>query len=502
MNKIGFQNFRKFEELHNIENNGITFLVGPNNSGKSTIGKAFWFVSSLNWLQINSVIYLDDEFEDEKVIDSNFKRLLNYNSSTKEMVFNFEVENFIVNFQLVPYDSDEVNAEIKSLSVKDIHHGLEFLFYPQSRDLLLTKKNTLKQNKSKNNSALEILEAEMKRVQSGLEELGSTNKGREYLTLIDQFNALKSKYDEFKKNSNKTFETEFEYEFNYGSHRNFFRIISEFINHCHAELSRKNNLLDVLSDMKKKEIPLLQTILQNKDQVVGSLQLFSNLCFRNKVYWITYFSLPQGKLFLKSDKENLFAQSIFELYDNKILPGEREYIFIQRWFKIFLIGDDFKINSIADEAFTLDIFKDGKWKPIADCGKGTLQITYLLFKLVNAICYSLIPGNNTTIIIEEPESNLHPAFQSKLSELFLEVHTEYKIKFIIETHSEYIIRQSQFFVKEQKFEKTSNINPFNIYYIDIEKGPYKMNYREDGKFIQEFGTGFFDESRKIVKKML
>jgi hypothetical protein len=29
-----------------------------------------------------------------------------------------------------------------------------------------------------------------------------------------------------------------------------------------------------------------------------------------------------------------------------------------------------------------------------------------------------------------------------------------------------------------------------------------MEYREDGKFTNEFGSGFFDETRNIVKKMM
>ena len=46
------------------------------------------------------------------------------------------------------------------------------------------------------------------------------------------------------------------------------------------------------------------------------------------------------------------------------------------------------------------------------------------------------------------------------------------------------------------------VDQIDVYYFDDEKGPYKMNYRADGKFIEEFGTGFFDETRNIVKKMI
>jgi len=113
-----------------------------------------------------------------------------------------------------------------------------------------------------------------------------------------------------------------------------------------------------------------------------------------------------------------------------------------------------------------------------------------------------IPEIFKTIIIEEPELNLHPAYQSLLADLFFEVHSEYKINFIIETHSEYLIRKTQLIVKDKELEASSNENPFCVLYFGSDLKQWKMSYREDGKFIEEFGTGFFDETRKIVKKMM
>lgn len=39
MKKIGFKNFRRFDEFPTIDFAPITFLVGENNAGKSTVVK-------------------------------------------------------------------------------------------------------------------------------------------------------------------------------------------------------------------------------------------------------------------------------------------------------------------------------------------------------------------------------------------------------------------------------------------------------------------------------
>ena len=108
-------------------------------------------------------------------------------------------------------------------------------------------------------------------------------------------------------------------------------------------------------------------------------------------------------------------------------------------------------------------------------------------------------------MVEEPEQNLHTKLQSKLAELFVSLNKEFGFKFIIETHSEYLIRQSQVLVAEQKYKDEKELNennPFKVYFFPQDKEPYPMNYRTDGKFSNEFGTGFFDEANKLIYKIL
>lgn len=107
----------------------------------------------------------------------------------------------------------------------------------------------------------------------------------------------------------------------------------------------------------------------------------------------------------------------------------------------------------------------------------------------------------TIIIIEEPESNLHPALQSKLADLFVDLSKRFNIQFIIETHSEYLIRKLQYLTAKNEI-KTSDTQIYYFHHPDrIPKGEknqiYPINIRDDGSLTKNFGTGFFDEAGNI-----
>ena len=184
------------------------------------------------------------------------------------------------------------------------------------------------------------------------------------------------------------------------------------------------------------------------------------------------------------------------------MPASEAFLFVKKWMgsEYFEIGEKINIELCAGEAYQVKIELGGNELPLADKGMGSIQAMLLILRLACIIHKSKINSIKPIVLIEEPELNLHPALQSKLADLFLEVKQS-GIKLIVETHSEYLIRQTQLLVKDNYFEIKPNDNPFCVLYFDMQE-QWKMNYREDGKFIEEFGTGFFDETRKIVKKMM
>jgi hypothetical protein len=223
----------------------------------------------------------------------------------------------------------------------------------------------------------------------------------------------------------------------------------------------------------------------------------------------------QTRLYVNENGNNDIYDIIKVHSENPIDKKSKAGKFLKDWMKVFDIGEDFKIKPIEGLASLIEIKENSNWINLVDKGFGAGQIFTILLKIAivinqietvkNQISARRLRRTSPIILIEEPETNLHPALQSKLTELFIETWKEYGIQFIVETHSEYIIRKSQlvFFDYTNNNPKITPFMrgveyPFAIYYFDKNEGPYQMNYRNDGRFTNEFGTGFFDVNSNLI----
>jgi hypothetical protein len=182
----------------------------------------------------------------------------------------------------------------------------------------------------------------------------------------------------------------------------------------------------------------------------------------------------------------------------------------------FNIADSVEIRSIANGAFAEIVFiKESKERNILDLGYGYSQLFPILLSLavevynklqqIDQFEYNMEPGVHpvflkaeSIVIIEEPEANLHPALQSKLAEVFAECYKEYNFTFIIETHSEYLVRKLQYLIAKKELRADDAI----IYYFQKEGGkPYPISINDRGSMSRPFDKGFFDEADKIALEL-
>ena len=239
------------------------------------------------------------------------------------------------------------------------------------------------------------------------------------------------------------------------------------------------------------------------------------------------YSLDEKNDFTELLRRYFDAKRLFEDRDRLKKPRYKTNDFMNYWIKQFGIGDSLSLH-LDDEGLGIKIrlhkTADDKGRLLSDEGYGITQLISILLQIETAILsskeekanhnYSLsvFDGYDTsvfhfeenTIAIEEPEIHLHPSYQSKLAEMFAEAYSKYNIHFIIETHSEYLIRKLQVMVADKECNLKSESVSLN--YVDkIGKGSSynkQITIKEDGRLSEPFGPGFFDEAKGLVMKMM
>lgn len=202
--------------------------------------------------------------------------------------------------------------------------------------------------------------------------------------------------------------------------------------------------------------------------------------------------------------------------------------FVNKWVKKFGFGDHISISLTAEGlGLIVKLHKsedDKHGRLLADEGFGITALIGTMLKIETAILtakkkptgyYTTLDRQRypkkarmvTTIAIEEPENHLHPRYQALLAEMFADAYKNYNIHFIVETHSEYMVRKLQTLVAKKELTP-EEVSLQYVYNADAEKRPKgephvkNIEIREDGILRDSFGPGFFDEADNLAMDLL
>ena len=367
-----------------------------------------------------------------------------------------------------------------------------------------------------------------------------------------------------------------------------FRIIARALYLCSLSYEEFSHSLLIRQD----RMGLLLELFNEKPYLLPSLAAFSEYAekvihelllppFVSNVNYIGSSRAEIKRMYSVDDRGSAFDDLVVEYENQKHLfafsdnnlefkPG----IFINKWLKKFRIADSMSFKNIGDGAGIMIYLHRDKDDIIghllADEGYGITQLISILL----GIEISIMKGKNGkftesrdrhyeqynsadfrlfedygippyefacplegTLLIEEPETHLHPKYQSMLAEMFLDAYTTYNIQFVIETHSEYLIRKFQTFVAKydggrilSEIISEADLNRFNgfnregfakaflttmdrdeisVYYLyEKDEQPEdcplvkKLELKEDGRLASQFGPGFFDEADNLAMDLL
>ena len=525
MNSIGFTNFRRFQHFPEIDLGDITILVGGNNAGKSTLVKAILLMRDFLKKRIERVGNSEKKlfwkyapqfsFDTEHVNVGDFYRAFCRQSPVKDNTITFSMRidkfHFVVNIR--GERKPGIIPRVSMITVSDEERDIDFEFdfskgqmtvhfeYDKEalnddsyeKEQIAGRINRLKDRLSQSRDFDEI--SNIKIELESLERMNSFANANNAGVEISEYDEVTIDLSYFKGN-------------NVGN-----LVIPELIR-AFVSFSETESLGDKRSRYYADKVAKKNFIRGKASEINRIADEVERVLNGQAIEYIYAHSVYQDSVYANcANSSDYTKRTIHEFYTSRISKGDDEFKLIEKWLKEFKIGDSLKVLPYKGDNYSLVIFdkdnpevtnENGKAYPggidLADKGMGSIQIVILLLRIATLI--RKYKGQQLTVLLEEPEQNLHPAMQSKIAELINYVKIEFGIKFIIETHSEYLIRKTQVIVAE--LNKTVNrvVIPFKVIYLpDNNDLPYDMQYRPDGKFSKEFGAGFFDEAAKLAFKI-
>lgn len=503
MRKLGLTNFRKFKKLNPLEIGGVTFLVGENNSGKSTFTKAAILLSnflSKDGKSLDTILDANDpsgkkfSFRDNSFrhvyIDTFYQALCN-RSDNGVISFEATIDDFSVIVNIVEPDAfqKERREALNEMTVEEFS-----ACYPEIR---IEDPDYYRKELSKDTAMVSSIVIE------------DLMRGIRFVFDYENYRISVRIYDLDKKH-------ELEENLNLFNSGSFVDGSEETIIASIEDLRKSYIKLDLASQfmISLGSAGLLGPFLSEHsdnpcvDTIRESFHQFNSVVKETKIEYIyahsvhqlsTYsYGLSGSNDYVDQTVSRFFNQQL--KYDRGLISGSKSpRALVQGWMDSLGIGDDFVIKdstslklSDNDKRLSVFISDGGEEYDLSTKGIGMIQLFVLLLRLATIVTD---PKKIKTVVIEEPEQNLHPALQSKLTQVFFDVYKEYNCQLIIETHSEYMIRKSSVIVSDLNDSDVEN--PFKVYYFPSDGLPYEMHYLHNGAFREQWGDGFYDEAARL-----
>jgi predicted ATPase len=491
---ISLDNFRVFKDKAKLEICPITYLIGPNSSGKSSILKALLLLknNSSNDLQV-----LD--FTGMKHNLGSFENSRNVNNNANEkIIFGLEANISNQNFLRGSFFKESITTKrgvyniLKEINAKEnVDVNIELTYTQNDRSGKLQKIEIYLKNDEDSFLKLDIGNIESS-YHTLLFDYPKISKNK---TLKNIFinEVLRSKHKFKKPTKRLSYKIETSFSLQENSDKQFYdepilvfsKLYENFINE-YADLKIEKEVHRFL--LKQP----LARILKDFSSIIENTEYIEAVRANTK------------RLYTNDSQGTSFNDLILNFRSREI--NKESINFINFWLVKFDIADSIEFNNVEGVATTIYLIKDGNKIALADLGYGITQFLPILMKV--AMEEPIKPSKEFNIVkklilLEEPETNLHPKLQSLIADFLLDSTEKFEVRFIIETHSEYLIRKTQLLVAEKKLNTSDTI----VYYFNSSQNETsdkvtKINIKNNGTLSHQFGDGFYDEATNLKLELL
>lgn len=458
-NQLELINFKRFQKTEIDLHSRITLLVGPNSSGKSSIIKALLGLKQTAApSNEHEVFSAQGEYVDLGV----YRDYVNNHEATKRVTIGIKTQ-----IPIIPFFRSE-KSPIK----------IEFTFSHDSTTEQARLFEIIVTDLSSNNDVLLKL---------------TKKQTRETFTLVVS--------EVFAEKISKLFSHRGESQQKYISRwTNGISVIAgdryQFKSDAKSKPAKESNFLNDFPINVLSEI--IQNILKGFDSdffYLGPLRRSPSRSYSRTAHLISVGSTGEHT---PSVLANLRSRASKDR--SKDRPQWKRLEQLNRWIELIFPGSKIAAKSI-EELVKLEIEREGGSKEvISDVGFGFSQVLPILVQ-------AAVMPSDSTLLIEQPELHLHPSAQTKFAEIITEASHNGR-RFIIETHSEHIVRGLQLSISNQRSKKglLSNRLPIgDLKVLYIPKTPHQlkeMKIDEWGEFLEAWPQGFFDEAYQSSIRLL
>jgi predicted ATPase len=446
-------NFKAFDEL-SLPLRPITVILGPNNSGKSSILAA-----------VRLLVQTVESFDPD--VPLLLTGIMGDLGTFKDVVFgNHRGRPFKIGFSVHPNEYRISRLEIKPganlaeswKSIEDdstLELMLAYKYRARRRELILDS-SELKQHR-KNNQTHIILSTEY-----------SEDSERQTINIING----KQVPPNLK-----------------GSLSKYLRM-RNFIPSFNAYIEKESQIAEFLEQTSRGVILGLSSLTRSlvraleKTEYIGAMRIppLRRYAYTGERRRRVGASGENAANILAMDKARMGSRS------NRITEA------VSAWLFKSTIASDFKISPTSDSFYEILVQhpETKEYENLADVGLGNSQILPILVG-----GYNLTAGS--TYLVEEPEIHLHPRAQAELGSFFLDLYNT-GVQSVIETHSEHLILRLQQYVANNQISQKD----VQFYFIQAEQGrkvAKSLTLDQMGMFTSEWPGGFFPERLQEAKNL-